>query len=346
MLYLTTQGKCDEKEILEPINLCTPKGELNWACIGWARQPLFNCNLSGRPFRKKKWNYWYTTSEDCLFSATISNLDFAGMVFVYFLDFKTMRFIEKNITVPFGKGCDMPDNAGQTVVFKGKDMDVSLISENGGTHIIVKSDNFNGVTMEADIFAESPQGNETMNVVIPWNDKTFQFTSKQAALPTRGTLRVGENSYTFTPDKAFSGLDFGRGIWPRNVSWNWGTASGTVDGRRIGLNLGARWTDGTGMTENAVYVDGRLTKISEDVSYEYDLKNIMEPWKIKTTATDDVELVFTPMYERVAATNFVIIKSDMHQMIGHFNGHITTDEGEKIEIVDLIGCAEEHNTKW
>lgn len=343
---MTNKVKYNEKEILSPVNLCNEKGELNKECIGWSRTPLFNCNLSKRWLRKKKWNYWYTTSDECLFSATISNLDFAGMVFVYYLDFKTKKFIEKTVTVPFGKGCDMPDNVGKTVFFHGKEMDVSLLCDNDSTRIIVKCADFGGLPLEADIIISPPEGNETLNVVIPWNDKTFQFTSKQAGLPTSGSLRVGDNKYSFTPDKAFSGLDFGRGIWPRKISWNWGTASGMVGNRRIGLNLGARWTDGTGMTENALYVDGKLTKLSEDVIYEYDLKHIMEPWKIKTVVTDSVDLVFYPMYERVAATNLVLIRSDMHQMIGHFSGYIKTESGERIEIDNLTGCAEEHNTVW
>ena len=343
---MTTALKYNEKELFEPVDLCTSKGELNKASIGWARQPIFNCNLSGRWLRKKRWNYWYTTGDDCLFSATISNLDYAGMVFVYFLDFKTKKFIEKTLTIPFGKGCKIPDNVGQTVEYHGKEMDISMSCRGESTRIVVKCADFGGLPLAADILVDPPAGNETLNVVIPWNDKTFQFTSKQAALPTSGTLRVGDFKYVFSPDSVFSGLDFGRGIWPRNISWNWGTASGLVNGRRIGLNLGAKWTDGTGMTENALYVDGKLTKLSEDVIYEYDLKNIMEPWKIKSAASDSVDLVFFPMYERVADTNLVLVKSDMHQMIGHFSGYIKTADGEKIEFEHLNGCAEEHNTLW
>ncbi|MEA4896115.1 MAG: DUF2804 domain-containing protein [Oscillospiraceae bacterium] len=343
---MTEQVKYDEREITVPVNICTDSGELNRDSIGWSRMPLHNCNLSGRWPRKKKWNYWYTMNSECLFSATISSLDYAGMVFVYFLDLKTMKFIEKNITVPFAKGCNIPVNTGGAVSFRSAAMEVSFLDENGGTHIIVKSKDFGGCSLDADILVSPPEDNETLNVVIPWNERTFQFTSKQAALPTSGTLRVGDFKYDFRPDSTFSGLDFGRGIWPRKVSWNWGTASGAVNGRRVGLNLGAKWTDGTGMTENALYVDGKLTKISEDVVYEYDLKNIMNPWKIKSTVSDCVDLIFTPLYERVAATNMLLVKSDMHQMIGYFSGHIVTSEGERIEFDRLNGCAEEHNTVW
>jgi len=335
-----------EKEILAPTNLCNSKGELNPDSIGWSRNTLFNCNLSGRWLRKKKWNYWCITSSECLFSATISNLDYAGMVFVYFLDFKTMKFIEKTITVPFGKGCSMPDNVNETVVFKNSDMEISMLHEQGDTHIIANCRDFDGYIMEADIKVNRPEGHETLNVVIPWNKKTFQFTSKQEGLPTSGSLRVGDFRYDFKSNDTFSCLDFGRGIWPHKISWNWATASGMVNDKRFGLNIGAKWTDNTGMNENAIVVDGKLTKISDDVVFEYDIKNIMKPWKLKSKATDCIDLEFSPIYERIAKTNMVLVKSELHQMVGYFTGHVITAEGEKIEINHLLGCAEDHFTQW
>jgi hypothetical protein len=346
VLLLLISTKNTEKEIFEAIDLCTDKGELNRDCIGWARHPLFNCNLSGRWPRKKKWNYWYTANEECLFSATISNIDYAGMVFIYFLDYKTKKFIEKTITTPFGKGCHMPDNVNETVLFKNSELELRLLHEQNGTHIIAACKDFGGSPLEADILVTPPEGNETLNVVIPWNNKTFQFTSKQEGLPSSGSLRVGDFYYSFESDKTFSCLDFGRGIWPYNIAWNWATASGMADGRRLGINLGGKWTDNTGLTENGVFVDGKLTKISEDVSFEYDEQNFMKTWKISSTVSDCVDLNFTPFYERIAKSNFAVIKSEVHQMVGHFSGYIKTESGESVSISHLLGCAEAHKAKW
>jgi len=343
---MTNRTKQGEKEILAPVDLCKENGQLNEAGVGWSRNTLYNCNLSGRWLRKKKWNYWCTTSEDCLFSVTISNLDYAGMVFVYFLDFATKKFIEKTITTPFGKGCKMPDNVNETVLFKNSEIEIRMLREGGGTHIVTSCADFGGEVLEADFLVCPPEDNETLNVVIPWNKKTFQFTSKQEGLPTRGSLRVGAEEYGFQTDTSFSCLDFGRGIWPRKISWNWATASGMMNGKRFGLNLGAKWTDNTGMTENAVFVDGRLHKIGDELTFKYDAANIMNPWTIKSRASDSVNLVFTPFYERVANTNLVLIKSELHQMVGHFSGYINTDSGETIKIERLLGCAEDHFALW
>lgn len=343
---MESQGKYIEREICEAANLCNDRGELNSSSIGWARKPLFNCNLSGRWLRKKKWNYWCITNDECLFSVTISNIDYAGMVFVYFLDFKTRKFIEKTIMTPFGKGCHMPGTVNESVVFKNSSMDVKMLHENNGTYIAVSCSDFNGEPLEAEIQVSYPEGHETLNVVIPWNKNTFQFTSKHEALPASGILKVGENKYSFDPGLSFACLDFGRGIWPYQVKWNWANASGRVNNRSIGLNIGGKWTDNTGMNENAVVVDGRITKISEDIVFEYDAEDFMKPWTIKSSVTDSIELKFIPFYERIAKSDMKIIKSEVHQMVGYFSGRIKTDQDEYIDIDNLLGCSEDHLGRW
>ena len=65
------------------------------------------------------------------------------------------------------------------------------------------------------------------------------------------------------------------------------------DGRTVGSNLGAGWTDGTGMNENGLCVDGRLTKISEDVKFDYD-REISGTLAFAHNRHGSVDLVFTP----------------------------------------------------
>ena len=303
-----------EKEIKREINLCDDKGKLLKESIVWARKPVINCNLKRSWLRKKKWNYWCITNEECLFSVTISNIDYAGMVFAYFLDYKSGLFIEKTVISPFGKGCNMPDRVNESVTFDNKNLAISFIQEEDGTKITASCRDFNGFEMSADFKVLYPKGHETLNVVIPWDDKHFQFTSKQQCLPVSGSLTVGSKSYDLTSKKTFGCLDFGRGIWPYKVTWNWGSASGLQNGKTIGLNLGGQWTDGTGMTENAIVIDGKLTKISEDLKFIYDKNNYMNTWEIKSTSTDRIDLSFIPFYERIAKTDLKIVKSEHFKM--------------------------------
>ena len=339
-------GFLNEKEIKAPVDLCSSSGTLLKDSTGWSRKPVFNCNLSGRWLRKKKWNYWCVMNEQCLFSITISNIDYAGMVFAYYYDFETKKFIEKTLMIPFGKGCNMPPTVKANVSYSGPEMKADFIQENDNTHIIVESNNFNGNELKADFTVIYPADYDTLNVVIPWSERVFQFTSKHEGMSAEGSLKVGSSSYQLNPENTFACLDYGRGIWPYTVVWNWANTSGIADGRRIGLNLGAKWTDGTGMTENAMVIDGKLVKLSEDVIFEYDKNDLMKNWKIKTAISDRVDLDFIPCYDRLALTNAVILKSKVHQMMGYFTGKIKTDSGEIINIEKFPGCAEEHFGKW
>ncbi len=38
--------------------------------------------------------------------------------------------------------------------------------------------------------------------------------------------------------------------WPAQLAWNWGGGAGRVDAHVIGLQFGAKWTEGSGFTEN------------------------------------------------------------------------------------------------
>jgi hypothetical protein len=41
-----------------------------------------------------------------------------------------------------------------------------------------------------------------------------------------------------------------------------------------------------------------------------------------------------------------VIFSEVHQVFGRYRGHAITDNGEIIQIEDLIGFAEEHRARW
>ena len=159
-------------------------------------------------------------------------------------------------------------------------------------------------------------------------------------------MRLGDERIEFAAP-AFGCLDYGRGVWPEHTVWNWGSASGVRDGRTIGLNLGGKWTDGTGMNENGICIDGRLTKISEDLVFEYDREDWMQPWRVRTSASDRIDLRFDPEFERASISGSrEDFFSEAHQMFGRYSGRITPYGGSPIEVRDLFGWIEEHEARW
>jgi hypothetical protein len=334
-----------EKELTEPVNLCDENGRFHAAAVGWSRNPLHTCNLSGRWPRKKRWNYWAITSETHLFSVTVSNVDYVGLVFVYVADFANDMFNEMTLIVPFGRGCDLPDIVNADVVFAREGLHVKMLQTSIGVDLAVDIADFEGPPLSAKFTITTPPDHDTLNVVVPWDEKTFQFTSKQNTLPAEGSVHFGDETIQFSGEQSFACLDYGRGIWPRDCVWNWGSASGVQNGRSLGLNLGGQWTDRTGMTENGICVNGNLTKISEDLHWQYDKSNFMKSWRI-SASSGSIDLTFTPFMERVAASNLWLVKSEVHQLFGTYNGTVQTAEGETIAIENLIGWAEDHVAKW
>jgi hypothetical protein len=340
----TTRLTHDEPELTAPVLLCGSDGHLNRDAVGWSRHPLHTCNLPPSLPRKKKWNYWAVTSDDLLFSATIADVDIVQLAGAYIFDRRNHRHIDKGV-IQAPDTMTMPQTIAGDIVVEHPAMRVALTDEGTGTRIRVDAADFGGMRLEADIVVRRPSGHETLNVVIPWSDVQFQFTSKQNTLPATGYVLLGDERLDFAAP-SFGCLDYGRGVWPEHTVWNWGAASGVQRGRTVGLNLGGQWTDGTGMTENGLCVDGRLTKISEDLIFEYDKATRMKPWRVRTAATDRIDLLFEPEFERISESGNADNFMNVHQMFGRYSGRITPDAGSSVELRDLFGWVEDQEARW
>ena len=184
-----------------------------------------------------------------------------------------------------------------------------------------------------------------MNIVIPIGQKRFYWNRKINCLPAEGSLRYGKVHEQLHPDETLGSLDWGRGVWEYSSFWNWASASGFMqDGRAVGLNLGCGFGDTSAATENCLVLEGRIHKYDQ-VEFKYDPKDYMKTWKFNDSQ-NRLELSFTPFSERVAHTNLSLIVSEVHQLFGRYSGQAVTDEGETLQIEDLIGFAEDHHAKW
>jgi hypothetical protein len=312
--------------------LCDGRGRLRPDAIGWARRPRHACNVSGHSPRKKRWNYWALNTGDFLFSATIADVDHYVLAFAYFLEFETQRFIEKTAILPPG-ALALPDTVRATTIFEQGGMRLALEDARKGTRISVRWPDFGGSTLVADLLVEQPRDHETLNVVIPWSRDRFQFTSKQNTLPVSGVIALGDEKLRIKRGDGFACLDFGRGVWKYRTAWNWGASSSVLpDGRTLGLNLGGKWTDGTGMTENGICLDGRLSKLGEDVAFVYDERDFMNRGRsAKSSASTCASRRLRARVEGAPASS-----PGVHQMFGHYGG-TSSRPGERIAVDGAFG---------
>lgn len=329
-----------EPELTADINLCSNTGRLNPNAVGWARKPHVRANLQGWG-RNKRFDYWCVTSPDLVAALNVSHSDYRVTLAAFFLDLKTLKDIPLAEVrwLPGKRVPTMPEVSGAgPVIGEGENLEVRIEPQEGGTRLRLVSDR-----LTIDVFAEELPDHESMNVVVPWDEKRFQLTRKNNCMRAHGEVIADGKSYRLSPDTAYATLDFGRGRWPYSIVWNWASASGISDGREIGLQFGAKWTDGTPSTENALRIDGRIHKISEEMEWVYDPTDFMKPWRIRGAGVD---LVFTPVFDRHSKFDRLVVLSREDQCFGHFNGTITAPEGDLVRINNLLGWAEEVHRRW
>jgi len=343
-----------QRELTTPSPLLNEQGDL--AQVGWARQPLLDCNLENtrfyrlRPlqaFRLKRWDYYGVTTPDLFFSATLAHLGYAGLVFVYTLDLATGDFHEETLTIPLGRGINLPRNSDQgDSTFDNGQVRVNFRLGENARRVEVDWPAFNGGQgLSADVTLHHRPQHESMVIVIPIGQRRFYYNRKVNCLPAAGWVQRGSQRTQLDPSSSLGTLDWGRGVWEYKSFWVWASASACLPGgRTLGLNLGYGFGDTGAATENVVILDGRIHKLAE-VRFDYDPADFMEPWHM-VSPNGRLELEFVPFKERVARSNLLLITSEVHQMFGRYRGKVVGDGGEAIEVRDVTGFAEEHHARW
>lgn len=337
-----------EIELSEPVDLCTADGSaLNPGARGWSRRPLHRANLDGCFGINKRWDYWAVLAGDLVISAVYSDIDHFGLADVYWADLISGETGGKAILMP-ADAVSLPEVPGTAPLLVDRDgLDLSLADDDRGTRLRAAWTEPDGRPARLDVLVELPAGHESLNVVIPWDDHLFNFTSKHQARPAIGELVVGDHRWAIDDcgSGAWGVLDVGRGRWPHEISWNWGGGAGRVGEHVVGLQFGAKWTEGSGFTENGLIVDGRLSKIGRELDWDYEWDEPMRPWRI-VDAGGQLDVVMTPRFDKHSHVDGGEFGSETHQVLGTWSGRLRTDDGLELTFDGLQGFAEEARQRW
>ena len=311
-----------EPELTVPVDLCAPDGGLlNPAARGWSRRPLHRANLDGGDLgRNKRWDYWAILAGDLIVSCVYSDIDVIGLADTSWAELSTGR------------------TGGQGIITEPGPIRLPQVCETA--ELSVERD---GLVLT--MGAEDADGT---HLVASWTEADGRPASfdKQVARPATGTLRVGDEEWAIGADgDAWGVLDVGRGRWPSKLAWNWGAASGRSGDTVVGLQFGAKWTEGTGFTENGFVIDGRVTKLGRELEWTYDWDDPMAPWTIVDPG-GQLSVVLTPVFDKYTKAGDEHLGSEVHQVFGTYSGTITDDDGRPVEFTDLQGFAEEARQVW
>jgi len=154
-------------------------------------------------------------------------------------------------------------------------------------------------------------------------------------------IGVGDDS-----DPAWGTLDVGRGRWPYRTRWNWGGGAGTAtSGEVVGIQIGGKWTEGTGFTENGIIVDGRLHKLGDELRWTYDWDRPREPWRVLDPG-GRLDLTLDTTYDKHTRTEAAVLGTEVHQVFGMWSGTVVTDDGAELTVDGVVGFAEESRSRW
>lgn len=326
-----------ERELTERVSLTRSDGSLNPDALGWARRPLVDTSgIGGRHEwgRNKRWEYWNVVTPTHVLALTVSSLDYAAVHEVWVFDRSNHHTWGSAATVLPARGVQLPPSLDEGPArARAKGLTIDIEPDGGSVRLRAST-----ADVAFDVTVTRPDGHDCLAVVVPWSRRRFQYTVKDVALPAHGTLTIGEERHDVPAGESWAVLDHGRGRWPHDVRWNWGAGSGTSDGWVVGLQLGGRWTVGTGATENGVLVDGVLHKISEELRWRYDLADWRRPWRITGGGLD---ATFAPEYDRHAESNLGVVSSRTDQCFGWWSG---TFEGVAFD--GVYGWAEDVHNRW
>lgn len=327
------------------IPLCFENGKVNPQSIRWDSYPFVHAELYKHWGRKKQWMYWAVMCPGGVFATVIADVDYMKIGSVYFTQFNQSPAVEKTKIQFTKRNIHVPPSPYENAYFKNPSMNLEYETLAEKTLLKAKTE-IKGKPFLAEIEMNRDISFPTLNVVIPWSDIRFQFTSKQLPFPAKGKVSFGDELFEFNEQETFACLDYGSGKWKYKTDWNWSAGYGQdIQGRKIAINLGGLWTDGTGQNENGIWIGNHFYKIHEEVKFTWNYNNPLDTWNINTKASNNISLTFKPFHIRPDSTNLIILKSKVVQCFGYFYGTVKI-ENQIVQLNSLLGWAEEHHALW
>ncbi|MDZ3831094.1 MAG: DUF2804 domain-containing protein [Sphingopyxis sp.] len=305
--------------------------------------------IAADPVRIKEWDYYCILDADCGLALTVADNGYVGFLGVSWMDLRRKSFVNHGALVPEPMGrMVLPASADSgDIVQVQQGVELAFRHERGGRRLTVHAPDFgDGVGLSGEVWLDQP-AMDRMVIATPFPDDphAFYYNQKINCMPASGRVKVGGEYHDFTPEKAFAVLDWGRGVWTYDNIWYWGSASGMVDGRSFGFNIGYGFGDTSAASENMLFVDGRAHKLDQVTFHLPDGALDASPWRFSSN-DGRFELGFRPAVNRWDKVDAGLVKTEQDQLFGWYSGTVLLDDGTPLAVRDLPGFAEKVWNRW
>lgn len=300
--------------------------------------------------RIKEWNYYFVGDENYGIGVSLANVGSFHRMSCAFMDYKNNRQINQMAFSPAStQSVRMGSSPFDDVHFRNEQAEGVHAYTGESASLAFKFSEFDGADqLNAALFLDA-YPSDTIQHLFPFEGEPglFFLCHKAVNYNVSGVISLGDFSYQLRPETAFAAKDWGRGVWPRHSTPFWSCAHGTSGGRKIGWNLGYRYSDATHTSENVLFVDGVAHKLGTVVFEIQDEEtSFTKPWFLRGD-DDRMDVVFHPVLDRSStAPGEIGYSADQHQVFGYFSGTVVLDDGEKVSFDRLFGFAEKLINDW
>lgn len=319
---------------------------------GWSRQ-LYQIysrdDIKKRKTRIKEWDYYLVVGKEFAFAFTISDDGYVGLqsASLIWLGENPWEHTETILNAfPMGKLKLPTTTAEGNTVYKDKRLSMEFRKSGETRRISCVFKNFyEGKTLQCDITLEQKPG-DTMVIATPWKEDkhAFYYNQKINCMRASGSCTFDGKTYEFNPETDYGTLDWGRGVWTYDNTWNWGSGNATVNGKPFGFNIGYGFGDTTAASENIIFYDGVGHKL-DDIVFNIPESSYTDPWTI-SSSDGRFEMDFVPILDRAAIINLKAIVTDQHQVFGRMSGKAVLDDGTVLDIKDVLCFCERVHNKY
>lgn len=350
-------------EIKEELDLHNDNGELNIA--GYSKEMLLKYNrdrIKTSKLKIKEWDYYLIYNNDYAVALTIADNSYMGLLSASVIRFneKTEKTTSIMTLFPMGKlntiletkeHINMPSTSKTgDIIVKNDKCDIRFMHDGKDRKLFCCMPHFDKKkTLEVDItLSQEPKQNMVIATPFKENKKAFYYNQKIIGFKAQGTIKIDKETIEFKKSDSFGLLDWGRGVWTYKNTWYWGAGMGTINDKIFGFNIGYGFGDTSNASENMLFYDGIAHKLDQ-VIFNIPTKNGKDDFLSDWTFTSNdkrFEMTFKPIINRHADTNALVLRSNQNQVFGYFTGYAVLDNGEKLEINNLLGFAEKVYNKW
>lgn len=338
----------DPGEIKEATPLLNADGTL--AAHGWARGPLMQYDRSlvqaDQVDALREWEYYAVFTPDFAIGLTLADLGLLSFGILTLEDYETDE-IHSALFIAAAEALDFPPTPFENTLFEAQTGSIEYRFEEGmRTITVISGEEGSEDRMEAHLELADGRATESIAVSHKFEEPgEFFYENKRVSMPATGSVLAGGTTYSLPEGSSFGVLDWGRGVWPENVRWEWGHFAGMIDGTMVGINLGTVNGDDSPGSADAVIVDGVLNKLKES-NWTYDLDDVMAPWTF-TSADGALDLTLTPDFDDSTTLSlgppYTLTRWKVH---GELAGSVRLADGSRLDVHGIRGAAEYVEIIW